>query len=398
MSSRALRRRQIWLLSVMVLVVTVLLVSLYRFSPDAAERPAPEPSLALPTESVNYRAVTIPVHSRGTVHAARRIPLISEVGGRVNAVAENFREGAFVEPETTLVQLDKEPYQLEVARRHNELKAAELHREEVRANAKVARRNRNEGAALARFEPQMEEAESRVAAARAGRRDAELRLEKTGVHAPFPGRLEEIRVQAGQYVQAGTRIATLYSAGHMKVRLPMRDEWLKLLDYPLSLKAEVPEIDVTLRGRFAGREGQWQGHVVGREGGVNRNRMTFLVVAVESPPEAGLMLEPGVFVEAELRGPPRDNVAVLPRSVLAGDSSVWVLDEDNRVRRREVDIVHRDTEHLYIEGGLDPRVQVVRAGGLRLLEGMRVEPMARVSDAAGLDALDALDGEAHAQH
>lgn len=396
MSVSVLRRRQRRWLAVVVLVSSALLASLYLFPPGAAEQPAPPESLALPTEPVRYQKVAIPVHSRGTVRAARRIPLVSEVGGRVLSVAENFDNGAFVGTDTTLVELEREPYELELARRRNEVKAAELHRAEVRANATVARKNNKNSSAFARFEPQVEEAESRVAAAEAGLRRARLRLEKTDIKPPFAGRLEEVSVQAGQYIQAGTRLATLYSAGRMKVRLPVRDEWLALLGMPLSRHAPMPEIRVTLRGRFAGRQGEWQGRVVGREGGLNRNQMAFLEVVVDNPPEAELPLEPGVFVEAELAGPPREGVAVLPRSVLAGESSVWVLDEDLRLRRREVDILHRNTEHLYIHGGLEPQAEVVKAGGLRLLEGMRVTPLGPLANTAF--SSPQRDGVTHAPH
>lgn len=370
---------------VLVAVVVMLgatLASLYLFSPRAEEQPRGDRPLALPTERVHYRTVSIPVHSRGVARPVRHIPLVTEVGGRVIEVAGDFRDGAFVDPDTVLVQLDPEPFTLDIDRSRNELRAAELHLAKTRANATVARANNKHSSAFARFEPQMAEARSRVEAARAGLRSAERRLEQAQLRAPFAGRLDEVAVQAGQYVQAGTRVAMLSSSRRMEVRLPVRDDWLGLLGFSLRTGAEPPDIEVTLTGTFAGQKGRWQGRVVRREGGVNENRMVFLVVRVDNPPDSGLPLEAGVFVEASLKGPAREQVAVLPRTVLAGEDAVWVMDEQQRLRRRNVRILHRDGDHLYIGGGLPERAEVVRAGGLRLLEGTRIHPLGPAANTA----------------
>lgn len=388
-----------WRLPLLILLCCGFLVAaLYLLPPRAAERPPLPTELALPTERVVYRSVAIPVRSRGVARPARQIPLISEVGGRVVAVADDFRDGAWVDTETPLVQLEKEPFQLDIQRRRNELRAAELHLARTRANASVARQNNKNSSAYARYEPQMAEARSRVEAARAGLREAQRRLENASVSAPFAGRLQAVTVQAGQYVQAGTRLASLSTARHMEVRLPVRDDWLALLDYPLAPDAELPDIRVVLEGSFAGRRGRWRGQVVRREGGLNANQMVFLVVRVENPASADLPLESGVFLEVELTGPPRQHVAVLPRAVLAGDSAVWVLDDERRLRRRSVQILHRDSQHLYVGGGLEARRQVVRAGGLGLLEGTRVKPLGEAADTALGEPSVPPGGEHVAQH
>lgn len=366
----------------MAAVFAGLLAGLYLVPPEAAPRDVEAEPLALPTERVEYERVAIPVDSRGVARPARRIPLISEVGGRVVKVDEQFLDGAFVEAGTALVSLEREPFELDIRRRRNELKAAELHLARTRANATVARQNNKNSSAYARYEPQMAEAQSRVAAARAGLREAERRLENATVTAPFAGRLDQVAVQAGQYVQVGTRLATLSTSREMEIRLPVRHDWLALLDYPLAPDAAPPDIRVLLKGRFAGRQGRWEGRVVRREGGLNSNQMVFLVARVENPPEAQLPLESGVFLEAELIGPPREHVAVLPRAALAGEHSVWVLDSEQRLRRRRVEILHRDDRALYVGGGLERRTEVVRAGGLRLLEGTRVRPLGPAANTA----------------
>jgi RND family efflux transporter MFP subunit len=369
--------------SVVLLAVALLVLSLYVISPGAAREPDQPRVLALPTESVQYQSVRIPVHSRGKVQSARRIPLATDVGGQVVSVADTFRDGGFVEAGTTLIELEKEPFELDIARQRNQVRAAKLHLAETRANAEVARENNARSSGFARFEPQMAEAKSRVEAARAGLRSAQRRLEKATIEAPFTGRLDQVAVQSGQYVQAGMELARLYSTGELEVRLPVRDDWLELLGFPLKPDAPLPSMDVRLEGRFAGRQGRWQGEVLRREGGLNRNQMVFLIVRVGPPENDAPPLEPGVFVQAELTGEPRDRVALLPRSSMAGHDSVWVLDDDKRLRRRGVEVLYRDQDHLYVTEGLESPAEVVKAGGMRLLEGTRVEPLGAMASPGG---------------
>ncbi len=379
-------------------IMAALMLSLYLFSPGAAREPREPRVLALPTESVQYGPVRIPVHSRGLVQSTRRIPLVSEVGGRVVSVADAFDDGGFVEEGTTLIQLEKEPFRLDIAQQRNKLRAAELHLSKTRANAQVARENNSGASDFARFEPQMAEAKSRVEAARAGLERAQRRLDKATVQAPFTGRVKEVAVQSGQHVQPGMELARLYSTGELEVRLPVRDDWLELLGFPLEPEASLPSIQVELNGRFAGHEGRWQGEVLRREGGLNPNQMVFLVVRVGQPKQDAPALEPGVFVQAELTGEPRERVAVLPRSAMAGHDSVWVLDGDQRLRRRDVEVLYRDEEHLYVTDGLEAPAEVVKASGMRLLEGTRIKPLGSMANAVGMRADPTVGKADAAQH
>lgn len=397
MSSRV--GRQGWGVGLAVMVIALVVVPLYLFSPEAAREERGPRMLALPTQFVQYRSVRIPVHSRGVVRSSRRIPLVSEVGGRVVSVADAFRDGGFVQEGKVLMQLEEQGFRRDIARQRNKLRAAELHLAKTRANAQVARNNNTRTSDFARFEPQLAEAKSRVAAARAGLDSARRRLRKATLRAPFTGRVEKVAVQSGQYVQPGMKLARLYSTRDLVVRLPVQDEWLPLLGLPVDPGAATPPLRVELRARFAGRAGQWRGELVRREGGLNANQMVFLVVRVgEAKKETTPSLEPGVFVQAELTGEAYKGVAVLPRSAMAGQDSVWVLDQDQRLRRRKVDVLYRDEQSLYVRGGLDAPARVVKASGMRLLEGTRVQPLGAMANALGHHARREAETPDVAQH
>ena len=89
-------------------------------------------------------------------------------------------------------------------------------------------------------ESSLDGARNRLAIARASLREAKARvaraerdLERTRLIAPYDGRVRTERVDAGQFVNRGEAVATLYSIDFAEVRLPVHDDDLAFL--PLSL-------------------------------------------------------------------------------------------------------------------------------------------------------------------
>jgi len=316
---------------------------------------------------VRWQSLTLPIRAEGIVQPARQIALIASVSGRVMDTDDAFRNGGLVEAGTRLLQLDPEPFELALARQRHDTSSASLHLAETRARARVARRTSGPDASpYALLQPHLAEAEARLAAANAALRNAELQLADTRIAAPFTGRLKDVAVQTGQYVNAGERLATLYTTESMEVRLPVRDRWLALLDDEAAPR-------VTLRGDFGGTTRRWQGRIVRREGGLNENRMIYLVAQIEVG-EGGTAPEPGLLVQADIEGRTLAGVVRLPRSVLAGERQVWRLDEQQRLRRQAVTPLYEDDQWLYLPTALPEGTRIVLHGGLRWLEGSRVRP------------------------
>jgi RND family efflux transporter MFP subunit len=354
------------------LAMAMAVFSLYLVPPAPPPAKAKDNVLALNTITVDWQDVVIPVFSQGQATARHDLPLSLEVSGRIQEVAPAFADGGRVAAGDVLLKLDPEPFALEVTSRQNNVHAARLHLAQTRAKARVSGAS-GRSSALGRFEPQLDEALSRLSAARASLRQAERNQEQTELLAPISGRLKAVQVMAGQHVQAGSKLAQLYQEDQVEIRLPVRDDWLGLLGIVPGDDSTLEAVSVILTGRFAGREGHWEGKVVRREGGLNRNQMMYLIVQVANDGES-LPLEPGVLVQAELRGAATPAVAVLPRSAQAGDQSVWVLDDEQRLRRQQVAILHQDSDNLYLHDGVNSATSVVLAGDLQLLEGMRIDP------------------------
>jgi multidrug efflux pump subunit AcrA (membrane-fusion protein) len=148
---------------------------------------------------------------------------------------------------------------------------------------------------------------------------------------------------------------------------------------------------VILHTTFAGREHQWFGRIVRTEGEIDpRSRMVHVVARVENPygaPEAELEgggtarmderppLAVGLFVQAEIAGPPVRGVIAVPRSALRNDSQILVVDNANRIRRRDVEIIRIDREDVLIRLPLAQGERICTSPLQVVIEGMQVEPI-----------------------
>lgn len=364
-----------------ILAITLLvLTSLYVMQPTSDRAETRDQGVLVDVLTVSYGESHVPLELEGIAQAADQVVIMAEVSGSIVERPDWLRDGALVPSGETLLVLDEQPYRLALAERRSQVSAAALHLADVQAKASVARRvNGDGGSPYAQFVPHLQEAESRLEAAEASLQRARMELQRARIKAPFAGRLKQVNASPGQFIRAGEAIAVLYTTGQIEVRLPLRDDWLALLDLPLNGEALLVPVPVTLKGRFAGRDGQWQGHIVRREGGVNRNRMIYLVARVDQADQGEVPLEPGVLVSVEVAGRQFEHLARLPRSVLAGDNTVWVVDADNRLRRRTVAVVHESSRYVYVVDGVQEGEQIALSGALRWLDGALVQPRSVMS-------------------
>jgi RND family efflux transporter MFP subunit len=240
--------------------------------PAPVELEAPPPPLVQVITAVP-EDVTLSVTSQGSVRPQREINIVSQVGGIVVAVDDHFADGGFFDAGTTLVQLEDADYRLELIRaRARVADAAQLVAQEKGRARQAAREWRDLGNQEANDlflrKPQLAGAEAALAAAEADLEQARLNLARTSISLPFNGRVREKMVDVGQYVTPGTPVARVYDTDVVKVRLPLTDRQVALLDLPLSfrkLERDVPGAKVTLTARFADQQWQWEGRVVRTE-------------------------------------------------------------------------------------------------------------------------------------
>ena len=332
---------------------------------EVVEPEVPPPLVRIVT--VELADVRLDVRSQGTVLPRTEADLVAEVSGRIVAVSPSFEAGGFFARGEVLARIDERDYELDRAAAAAQVAQARVQLAREEAEAQVAAeewRELGDGdpSPLVLRKPQLEEAQAMLAAAQATLARAELALERTRIRAPWSGRVRERLADTGQFVGRGTPVGRIHSVDYAEVRLPVPHEELRFLDLPLTAAggeaAAGPEL--VLEADFAGGRHRWTGRVVRAEGELDaKSRMMSLVGRVEDPyrrsREAAAGAPPlavGLFVEATVAGRTMTGLVELPRAALRGVNRVLVVDGENRLRLRTVDVLRRTPSSVVVERGL----------------------------------------------
>ena len=359
---------------------------------------------AVRVQTVAFESVDLTVSSQGTVQPRTASQLVPEIAGTVLDVSPAFAVGGFFEEGDVLLEIDPYDYQQALIAARSQLAQAQLRLAQEEAEAEVARREweeigQGDANPLTLRLPQVEDARAAVASAEAAIDRARRDLERAEVRAPYAGRVQTKDVDVGQFVNRGTAVGRIYAVDSAEVRLPLPDEELAYVDVPMSYRGTQQQAGpaVTLSADFAGRRYSWQGRIVRTEGEIDPvSRMVHVVAEVDDPYAPGRdptrpPLAVGMFVEAEITGRRVDDVVVLPWAALNGRDQVLIVDDDGRLRYRQVDILRSTSENVLVQGGLAAGERVSVSALDAVIEGMAVqvagaEPATMARAAAGAPA------------
>lgn len=326
------------------------------------------------------------VEGHGTVVPRTETELVAQVEGEAVWVAPSFVPGGFFAEGETLVRIEAADYEADLESARAGL--ARARSEFARAQKELERQRRLADRSIA-AESRIDDAENAYAVALASRREAAARLdraerdlERTEIQAPYDGRVRDKQVDVGQFVNRGTPLGTVYAVDYAEVRLPVPDRELSFLDLSLAFRGvEADASDgppVRLHAEFAGERHTWNGFVVRTEGEIDPQSRTVNVVARVEDPYGRLADEPvvplavGLFVEAEILGREVEDVVVLPRTALQGESRVLVVDDESRLQFRQVEVLRLERERVVLGGGLAAGARVVVSPLPAAVDGMAV--------------------------
>lgn len=339
------------------------------------------------SQTIRLQDVKLVVNSQGTVSPRTESELFSQVAGQVIEVSPAFARGGFFSKGDVLIKVDPRDYEFAISRLKAEVAQANLRLTQEEGEASVAREEweklgeGEEPNPLVLRLPQLAQARAALEAAQASLKQSELNLERTRIRAPFDGRIRAKNVDLGEYVGPGIPLATIYAVDYAEVRLPVPDDQMAYLDCCIDYRGQDPsslDIDVILKANYAARQHSWEGKIVRIEGEIDpKTRMVTLVARVNDPyrqPEEGNRppLAVGMFVEAEIKGRLVENVTIVPRSALRGKDRVLVIDGENHLHFRDVDVLKADAETVVLSSGLEDGERLCLSPLETVVDGMHV--------------------------
>lgn len=357
-------RRMLFMLGAVVVVVAILAAlkfnSIYQ---QIQQFQAPKPAIDVETEIARRMDWQSRLPAIGTLKASQGIDLSVEIAGTITDV--QFQSGEKVSKGQAIVLLDSEMEQASLASAEADLNLSRL--EFQRARSLLDRQ------AISRSEYDRLNAESQKAAASV----AQLRasLSKKRILAPFSGTIGIRQVDVGDYIAAGTPIATLQDLTTLYVDFFLAEQHVPLLKLGQRVQLQV--------AAYPGE--RFEGVISALNPKVETTTRNVQVRAELGNPDGRLL--PGMFADLQVLLPTETAQVVVPETALTytlyGNSVLLVTegtppegvssDEPYLVvERRFVTTGERRDGLTVVLDGLEGGEQVITAGQLKLDSGAHV--------------------------
>lgn len=340
-------------------VILLVLLALFdahrkRSAASAAATASAPSAVAVVAEAARRETLPRQIEAIGTVVADQQVLVAAEVAGRITAL--HFTSGQMVKAGAALAQLNDAPLQRELDRHRA---AATL------ADASLARAHRLKDQILSRAE--FEQHQASHAQQHAQVAEVQAQIAQRRVRAPFEGVLGVRQVNLGQFVEAGTPIATLTDLRHLHVDFRVPERFLSLLSEGLAVQLSADGVaDSSTIGRISAIDPR-----------VDQNDRMVTVRATLPTADKG-KLWPGIFARVLVTLPPEPPAVTVPAiaisASLSGDS-LYVVRDNNGKPRAHLLPVQTGTRHgdrVALHSGLQAGELVVTSGQINLQDGAQV--------------------------
>ncbi|WP_426420034.1 efflux RND transporter periplasmic adaptor subunit [Bradyrhizobium genosp. A] len=346
--------------------------------------PPPKVDVATPVQ----RPVTRYVEATGNTAPIKSVDLVARVQGFLQS--QDYQDGTFVKQGTQLFTIEPETYKLKLdqaqaaeAGAQASLKQAEA---DFRRQSDLVQRQAVSQATLDTSTSTRDNAQANLQQAQANTRLAEVNYGYTKVSAPFDGIVSAHMVSIGELVgvSSPTQLATIVAMDPVYVNFTVSEQDV------LRIRAEAAR-----RGLIAADLKQFpieiglqtetgyphEGHLDYVAPTLNSSTGTLAVRGLV--PNDKRVLLPGYFVRVRVPFTQEKDALLVPDTALGSDQGgryLLVVNKDNVVEQRKVQIGPVDNGLRVIEDGLKPDDRVVIAGLLRVIPGQKIDPQVTKMD------------------
>ncbi|PMR76459.1 efflux RND transporter periplasmic adaptor subunit [Billgrantia endophytica] len=358
-----------------VFMVTTMLAGLVFLSgcdtqADSEQQAPPPPQVSV--ADVMIENVRFWDEFTGRIEAVETVELRPRVAGYIESI--HYIEGQSVEKGDVLFTIDQRPYQAELSR-------AEADLQRIRARAELTRSEAARAEALAQTHSISREeldqrraaaaqAEADILATRASVDTARLNMEFTEVRAPIAGRTGRALVTVGNLVSDATPLTSIVSLDQVHVHF-FSDEQTYLQYDAMSRsgeRASSRDERTPVRVGLATDEGfPHEGEVDFVDNRLDAAAGTILTRAVLDNSEG--RFAPGMYARVQLLGSGFENAMLIDDKAVLTDQDrkyVYVVDEEGRAHRRDVQLGRMVDGLRVIPAGLEPGDRVVVRGVQRI--------------------------------
>ena len=340
--------------------------------------PPPKVDVATPVQ----RPVTRYVEATGNTAPIKSVDLVARVQGFLQSI--DYQDGTFVKQGTQLFTIEPETYKLKLDQAQAAEAGAQASLKQAEADFKrqvdLVQRQAVSQATLDTSTSTRDNAQANLQQAQANTRIAEVNYGYTKVSAPFDGIVSAHMVSIGELVgvSSPTQLATIVAMDPIWVNFTVNEQDV------LRIRAEAQRRGLTSADlkQFPIQVGlqtetgyPHEGHLDYVSPTLNSSTGTLAVRGLV--PNDKRVLLPGYFARVRVPFDQDKNALLVPDTALGSDQGgryLLVVNKDNLVEQRKVQIGAADNGLRVIESGLKPDDRVVIAGLLRVIPGQKIDP------------------------
>ena len=316
--------------------------------------------------------------------AARRI---AEVRPQVSGIIlkRYFTEGSDVKAGQLLYQIDPATYEAAVASADAAVAKAQATEQSARlkaqryaelVKAKAISTQDNDDA-----QASWKQAVAEISAAKATLKSAKINLGYTRVTAPISGRIGKSSVTEGALVtaQQANNLTTIQQLDPLYVDVTQSTTELLRLKRQLAAGKLAVAKSGSAQVQFQLEDGSAYPHAGQLQfSDVTVDETTGMVTLRALVPNPEKLLLPGMFVRATLQQGERADGLLVPQAAVSrtprGGATVLIVDNQNKVEQRDIQISQSQNGHWVVESGLKAGERVIVAGLQKVGAGAEVAP------------------------
>ena len=317
---------------------------------NLAEAPRP----AIPVQVVTAAPTDLPrvLSAVGTLSSSETTVVSAEITGTVTSF--DIPEGRPVESGHLLATLDDAEAQAATAVARARFQSAQNRQD----------RTSSLRAASVASQQAADDARAELDAARGALQEAQTRLDKTRIHAPFAGILGLRQVNRGQYLDSGDPVVELTRTDPLELEFAIPQRHSALIELDQRVLATVGLCGLRFEGRVDAIDPQVD----------PRTRRLRLQATVSNPDGE---LRPGMSTRVRLLVDMYPGALVVPQEAIIRYGTkflIYTLDEAGVASQREVELGDYFVDGVHVTEGLEPGATVVVTGHQKLRPGALAAP------------------------
>ncbi|GAC16562.1 efflux RND transporter periplasmic adaptor subunit [Aliiglaciecola lipolytica] len=312
----------------------------------------------------------------GLVSATESVVVTPEISGVIEDINTQAIPGALLDKDTWLVKLEAEDYLLNLQTQQAQLDNSQAKLELELADQRLAQEelnlltdidNMKVDMALVLREPQLKSAEAQITIAQVNLKKAQVNLQRTQVTMPFKGMIERREAGVGSRVGLNTQLFEIINVDRFWLEVKVPRSFLALLDTQATASVTQPSLWTEEQQRSA----KFVSVLPSLD---EKDRQVKLLYEIENPLSEYPEIYIHDFLKVELSGVALKDSWAVQAGWIQSDNTIWVVDKNKRLAKRNVEIQFKGQEIVYVKGDIQKTDLALNEQPRGAIEGMEVRP------------------------